>query len=147
MIQMFVRLAETLSVPRSVGEIYGLFFCSSKPLCFEDVVEQLRISSGSASQGIRFLRSIGAIQLIYEPGDRRDHFSPETGLRKLVGGFLNEKVVPQVRGGSERLSVIENLLQQDSAPQALHLSARLDLLRNWHRKAARLLPILARLVG
>lgn len=89
---MLARLAET----RSVREIYGLFFCVSSPLCFEDVVRQLEISAGSASQGIRFLRSIGAVQLVYQLGNWRDHFAPETGLRRLVGGLLNEKIEPHM---------------------------------------------------
>ena len=71
-IELFVRMADVLNLPRSVGEIYGLLFVSSAPLCLDDCRIRLNISKGSTSQGLKILRSFGAIRTVYIPGDRKE---------------------------------------------------------------------------
>ena len=38
MIDVFVRAAGLIGLPRSIGEIYGLLFCSPKALSFDELV-------------------------------------------------------------------------------------------------------------
>src|SRR4029450_3850395 len=77
-IDLFVSAVRLLGLPRSLGELYGLLFISPGPLSIDDLVERLRISKGSASQGLKALRQIGAVKVTYVPGDRRDHYIAET---------------------------------------------------------------------
>ena len=42
--------------------IYGLLYCADDALLQEDVSTRLGISTGSASQGLKLLVSIGAVQ-------------------------------------------------------------------------------------
>ena len=46
-------------------------------------MERLGISKGSASQGLKFLRTAGAIHMVYVSGDRRMHFEAVAQLRDL----------------------------------------------------------------
>ena len=46
-------------------------------------MELLKISKGSASQGLRALRQLGAVSSVFEPGDRKERFVAEIRLRKL----------------------------------------------------------------
>lgn len=62
-VELFAEVVQLLGVPRSVGQIYGLLYASPEPLSFSDIVEQLDISKGSVSQGLQFLRSLGAIRV------------------------------------------------------------------------------------
>jgi DNA-binding transcriptional regulator GbsR (MarR family) len=55
-IELFIRMADVLNLPRSVGEIYGLLFIASEPLCLDDCRLRLNISKGSTSQGLKILR-------------------------------------------------------------------------------------------
>lgn len=96
MISIFVQMTQVLGLPRSLGEIYGLLFASPKPLAFQEIAERLNLSKGSVSQGLRFLRTIGAIKPVVITGDRREYFEPEIELRALVGGFLRERLNPQL---------------------------------------------------
>lgn len=146
-IAVFVRVADTLSVPRSIGEIYGLLFCSERPLCFEDIGRRLRISAGSVSQGLRFLRAIGAVKPVYQPGERRDYFAAETSLRRLAAGFLKEKLEPHLEGGRERLEALEARLDASGEAAPAHLVERLHLLQNWQRQGGGLLPLIAQFLG
>ena len=61
-ISFFQDGAKILGLPKSVGEIYGLLFASPKPLTMLDLIDQLGISKGSASQGLRMLRALGAVR-------------------------------------------------------------------------------------
>src|SRR5947207_5057055 len=70
-IDFFVQLSRLLGQPRSLAEIYGLLFISARPLAMDHLIERLHLSKGSASQGLKFLRSIGAARTVYVPGDRR----------------------------------------------------------------------------
>lgn len=62
LITIFTDLSAALGLPRSLGQIYGLAFASLEPICFDDVVSKLHLSKGSASQGIRVLRELGALR-------------------------------------------------------------------------------------
>lgn len=60
-VDFFADVVGVLGVPRSIGQIYGLLFASPRPLSFTDITEKLDISRGSASQGLKALRDLGAI--------------------------------------------------------------------------------------
>src|SRR5881296_1941262 len=72
-IDLFVQLSRLFGQPRSLAEIYGLLFISARPLAMDHLIERLRMSKGSASQGLKFLRNIGAVRTVYVAGDRRAH--------------------------------------------------------------------------
>src|SRR5438876_12324214 len=73
-IDLFVQVSRLLGQPRSLAEIYGLLFISARPLAMDDLIERLHMSKGSASQGLKFLRSVGAVKMVYMPADRRVHY-------------------------------------------------------------------------
>src|ERR1051325_7503619 len=93
-IDLFVQLSRLLGQPRSLAEIYGLLFISARPLSMDDLIERLRMSKGSASQGLKFLRNAGAVKMVYVPGDRRVHYEAVAELRNLVTRFLRDQFVP-----------------------------------------------------
>ena len=87
-IDFFVRLMSMLGMPRSVGEIYGLLYFSKDSLPMDQIASRLGISIGSASQGLRTLRSLKAVRTAYVAGDRRDHYFAETEFRRLFSNFI-----------------------------------------------------------
>jgi DNA-binding transcriptional regulator GbsR (MarR family) len=139
-IDLFVRIAGILSLPRSVGELYGVLFISPEPLCMDDLMRKLKISKGSTSQGLKILRSFGAVNTVYMPGDRRDFFTAEAGLRKIVAGFVNEQLRPHLENGKERMDRIERLVQEEPAGRREFLVERIERLQGWRQRAAALLP-------
>lgn len=151
-IDLFVRLADGLGLPKSVGEIYGLLYASADPLAFQDIIDRLKISKGSASQGLRLLRTTGAIKSVYVPGNRSDHFVPETELRALVTGFLREKVQPHLESGAARIEALQELVKSQIAgardPAAAKvLRGRVDKLNTWHRKGKAVVPLVTKFFG
>src|SRR6059036_3718107 len=102
-IDLFVQLSRMFGQPRSLAEIYGLLFISARPLAMDDLIERLRLSKGSASQGLKFLRNAGAVRMVYVAGDRRAHYEAVAELRNLSTRFLREQIVPHLDSGQARL--------------------------------------------
>ena len=146
-IALFVRMADLLNLPRSVGEIYGMLFVSTEPLCLDDCRHRLNISKGSTSQGLKILRSFGAIRTVYVPGDRKDYYIAETSLRKIAAGFASEQIQPHVASGEDRLERIRELLESYEADEKDALVEKIDLLENWQRRAGKTLPLVLKLIG
>ena len=60
-IDLFLNAANSFGLPKSYGQIYGLLFCRDQALSMDEVMDLLQISKGSASQGLRALRQLGAV--------------------------------------------------------------------------------------
>lgn len=146
-VELFVRMADVLNLPRSVGEIYGVLFVSSKPLCLDECRLRLGISKGSTSQGLRILRSFGAICVVYIPGDRKDYFFAETSLRKIASGFAAEQVQPHVVSGKEQVQKIRELLKVNEVDDPADMEEKIEMLENWQKRASSVLPLVLKLIG
>jgi DNA-binding transcriptional regulator GbsR (MarR family) len=145
-IDLCLRIAQYLGLPKSVGEIYGLLFVTPQPLNLDDLTERLNISQGSASQGLRLLRTLGAVKPHYVPGDRRDFYSPETGLGRLAEGFMKARVIPGLDDLHERLETLDSKLSQSSGEQKDFLKKRMGKLQSWQKQAASLAPLLSKIM-
>jgi DNA-binding transcriptional regulator GbsR (MarR family) len=147
-VDFFADVVGVLGVPRSMGQIYGLLFASPRPLSFTDIVEKLDISRGSASHGLKALHALGAVCSVSNAGDRRELFTPELGLRRLVGGVLRGKVDPLVNDGATRLKTLR--AQAQAAPDTAGRKFALDRVKQiegWRRQMGLLLPLLKTILG
>jgi DNA-binding transcriptional regulator GbsR (MarR family) len=139
-VEIFVRIAGVLSLPRSVGELYGILFIASEPMCIDDLMLKLKISKGSTSQGLKILRSFGAVNPVYVAGDRRDFYAAEAELRKIVAGFVNEQIRPHLNNGKARMARIEGLIDAEEPGRKEFIAERIDRLQGWQKRANALLP-------
>jgi DNA-binding transcriptional regulator GbsR (MarR family) len=146
-VDLFVGLAQVVGLPKSVGQIYGLLYITTVPLSLDDIAERLEMSKGSVSQGLKFLRSTGAVRVCDADDSRRDHYEAETGLRTLATGFLKEQIEPHLENGEHRLERLKRLADKAPAAERAHVVQRVKQLENWHRRAAGLLPLLLRFFG
>ena len=147
-VDLFVDGVRVLGLPKSVGEIYGLLFVSREPLSLDDLVARLGISKGSTSQGLRMLRTLGAVRESDSNGGRRTYFEPEISLKRLVGGFLREQVVPHLESGRSKLAELESAIGElgDPAEREFY-EDRLGRLDSWFRRGRVVLPLLRKVLG
>ncbi len=140
------RMVQTLGFPRSLGEIYGHLYVSSEPQSMEQIREQLGMSLGSVSQGLRQLKALKAVKVVYVPGDRKDYFEAEIELRRFVSGFFREVLLPQVEESRHRLEALRPTL--DTVPgESEHYRNRFEKMCQWHRTALRWMGPLTRFVN
>ncbi len=146
-IDFFVQLSRLLGQPRSLAEIYGLLFISRRPLAMDDLIERLRLSKGSASQGLRFLCNIGAVRMVYVAGERRAHYEAVAELRNLGTRFLRDQIVPHLDHGQARLDRIAEMVRQLPAGEQAQVNGRVTMLQSWGRNARRFLPLVVKILG
>ena len=133
-IDYFVRFMGVLGLPRSVGEIYGLLYFSKDPLSMDEIVKRLGMSLGSASQGLRTLRSFKAIRTTYVLGERKDHYVAETEFRNLIGAYIKEEIMPHLDSAGQRINRMESHLQAiDDQEDQEFLASRLQKLSRLKR--------------
>jgi DNA-binding transcriptional regulator GbsR (MarR family) len=145
-VALFIHVFGALSLPRSIGEIYGLLFSTPEPLSLDDVQTRLQLSRGSASEGLRWLRSLGAVNQVYLPGIRKEHFTAETSLRKLASGYLRDRIDPHLENGPNRLSALESSIDPASASAHFEKS-RLGQIAGWYKFFGKVLPLVKALAG
>ena len=139
-IEMFINFLRIIGLQKSVGEIYGLLFVSAKPLAMDDIMNRLDISLGAASQGLKLLRSVGAVKSVYSPRDRRDHFAADLELSKFATVFIKEELRPRVERALQRIQYMESLLADMQAEERQATRQRLLRLRHWLEKGEKMLP-------
>ncbi len=137
-LHLCVKICAILGLPKSVGLIYGAVFVSARPIEAGEICKKLKISRGSVSQGLKFLRELGAIRVEGDNGARAEHFVVEDHLRKAVETFVTKKIAPAFEElGDEvvRLEKDPNL----NLPQELR--EKLETIRRWHSHGELLLPL------
>lgn len=140
MIDLFISLVRMLGMPKSVGELYGLLFVSPEALPMETLMDRLNMSKGAASQGLKLLRSFGAVKTSYVAGDRRDHFLAEFDLSRFATGFIKGELQPHLDSGLLRMQRMEHLIAQSPEPGREVAENRLARLRHWHEKGQAMVP-------
>ena len=147
-VEFFCDGVRLLGLPRSIGEIYGLLFVSRKPLALDDLVKKLGISKGSASQGLKMLRELGAVTEAEGEIPRRSYFQPDVELKRLVGGFIKEQVRPHLESGERKLASLGEMLSEVACEDARQFyESRLERLGRWSSKARLVLPLLQKILG
>jgi DNA-binding transcriptional regulator GbsR (MarR family) len=148
-VEFFGEAVLLFGVPNSVGQIYGLLYSSPAPLSFSDIFEQLEISKGSVSQGLSFLRALGAVHAVtsLHGNGRREFFEPELSLRKLLHGVLDERVGPLARQTTDRLARLQQLAGAGDGRQRKFQMGRVRQLETWQRRLKTVMPVLTALLG
>ena len=147
-ISFFVEIVQLFGIPKSVGQIYGLLYSSPEPLGFTAIVERLEISKGSVSQGLRLLRTLGAINNAEqkEGTNRGASYEAELSLRQLVAGVLFKRIAPLASAGVKRLRRLNVLADQVPDNNKFYLD-RFKQLENWSQQFSIVTPLLTGLLG
>ena len=147
-VDVFVDGVRVLGLPRSIGEIYGLLFIAPQPLSLDDFVARLNISKGSASQGLRALRDLGAVKETSVEGARRVFYEADIELKRLVGGFVREQVRPHLESGQLKVGRLLEAVGEEEDPVLREFyDERVAKLETWMRRGRMVLPLLQKVLG
>jgi DNA-binding transcriptional regulator GbsR (MarR family) len=140
-VTLFVRAAGALSLPRSVGQVYGLLFATERPLNLDEIMALLGSSRGGTFEGLKWLRQFGAVERVFLPGVRKEHFQAELNLRRLANGFLRLRIEPHLENANGHLDGLRAVIE-DHSPDAEFQRTRLGKVETWHRLLNDLLPMI-----
>ncbi len=143
-IEMFINFLRIIGLPKSVGEIYGLLFVAPRPLAMDEIMSRLDISLGAASQGLKLLRSFGAVRVVYERGNRRDHYVADLELSRFATVFIEDELQPRIDTALGRIRRMEKSLEELPSSQREATRQRIDRLKHWLDKGQKIIPWLIR---
>jgi DNA-binding transcriptional regulator GbsR (MarR family) len=110
------RTTQALGLGRICGELYAYLFFSEKPRSLADMQLALDISKGSASMSVRQLEQWGAAEKVGVQGDRKDYYTANEWLGKVVRNVLNDLASRRLASYDEVLSEAREMLPQDDGP-------------------------------
>ncbi|HLR63608.1 MAG TPA: transcriptional regulator [Lentibacillus sp.] len=86
-------IAQTMviyGVTPSVGRIYGVLYFADKPLNLDEIKDQVAMSKGSVSTGLRDLLDTEMVIKVWKKGDRKDHYIAEKDFFKNFFAFFTK---------------------------------------------------------
>lgn len=143
-IEMFINFLRLIGLPKSVGEIYGLLFVAPRAMAMDEIMERLSISLGAASQGLKLLRSFGAVRVVYERGERRDHYVADLELSRFATAFIKDELQPRIDMAVERVKRMEEALALLPAKERKATRERIERLKHWLDKGQKMIPWIIR---
>ena len=109
------RLIEFWGFKRNMGRVWAVLYLSPEPQSAEDLREALQLSSGAVSMTLSELGRWGVVRKVWVQGDRRDFFTAEVQLWKMISRVFNEREKAEVTNAIEAFEdALAKLEQLDS---------------------------------
>jgi hypothetical protein len=90
---------------------------------------------------VRVLREVGALTGVSTPLKRREVFSPDLHLRRLVEHWIEGRLKKHLNSGRNRLEGIVRDVPARKNGATKILKGRLKTLQSWHDKTRALMPV------
>lgn len=107
------RLIEFWGFKRNMGRIWAVLFLSPEPLSAEDLRLSLKLSSGAVSMTLNELLRWGVVRKVWVQGERKDFFTAEVQLWRMISRVLNERekteIVSAIEAFEEALAEVSKL--------------------------------------
>ena len=78
-------------INRTMAQIHALLLVSPDPLTQDDMMEELNVSRGNVNMNIRELISWGLAERVILSGERKEYFSAEKDIWKVVRLIVKER--------------------------------------------------------
>jgi DNA-binding transcriptional regulator GbsR (MarR family) len=96
-------------INRTMAQIHALLLISPDPLSQDDIMEELNISRGNVNMNIRELISWGLVERIILTGERKEFFSAEKDIWKVVKQIVKERKKRELEPMLKLLVQLENV--------------------------------------
>jgi DNA-binding transcriptional regulator GbsR (MarR family) len=110
----------------------------------DDIAARLGISKGSASQGLRALETLGAIER--DASTRTATYAAKLELKVLISGFVRQRLLPRIDSSKTQLAGLKPLLASLPSEHSADYQLRLKRVTQWHDRALRFLPLAQKLL-
>ena len=96
-------------INRTMAQIHALLLISPDPLTQDDIMEELNISRGNVNMNTRELINWGLIDRVILPGERKEYFSAEKDIWKVVKQIVKERKKRELEPMLKLLDQLENV--------------------------------------
>ena len=105
------RLIEFWGFKRNMGRVWAVLYLSPEPLSAEDLRVALGLSSGAVSMTLSELARWGVVRKVWIQGERKDFYTAEVHLWRMLSRVFNERERSEVIAAIEAFE--DALLQLD----------------------------------
>ena len=96
-------------INRTMAQIHALLLISPDPLTQDDIMEDLNISRGNVNMNTRDLINWGLIERVLLPGERKEYFTAEKDIWKVVKQIVKERKKRELEPMLKLLDQLENV--------------------------------------
>ena len=96
-------------INRTMAQIHALLLVSADPMTQDDIMEELDISRGNTNMNIRELINWGLVERVLLPGERKEFFSAEKDIWKVVKQIVKERKKRELEPMLQLLDKLENV--------------------------------------
>jgi len=96
-------------INRTMAQIHALLLVSPDPITQDEIMEQLSISRGNVNMNIRDLISWSLVERIIVSGERKEYFSAEKDIWKVVKQIVKERKKRELEPMLKLLDQLENV--------------------------------------
>jgi DNA-binding transcriptional regulator GbsR (MarR family) len=96
-------------INRTMAQIHALLLISPDPLTQDDIMEDLNISRGNVNMNTRDLINWGLIERLILPGERKEYFTAEKDIWKVVKQIVKERKKRELEPMLKLLDQLENV--------------------------------------
>jgi len=96
-------------INRTMAQIHALLITSPDPLTQDDIMEELNISRGNTNMNIRELIDWGLVMRVLLPGERKEYFSAEKDIWKVVKQIVKERKKRELEPMLQLLNKLEDV--------------------------------------
>lgn len=110
-------------INRTMAQIHALLLISPDPLTQDDIMEELNISRGNTNMNIRELINWGLVDRVILPGERKEYFSAEKDIWKVVKQIVKER---KKRELEPMLQLLDKLEEVEGDKRDKHVKTFID---------------------
>jgi DNA-binding transcriptional regulator GbsR (MarR family) len=112
---------------RNMGRVWAVLYLSPEPLSAQDLRSVLGLSSGAVSMMLSDLSRWGVVRRVWIQGERRDHFTAEVHLWRMISRVLSEREKIEIMTFLEACDEALGFLQQKAQSADARDRARAEL--------------------
>ena len=112
-VQLWGNMASSWGINKTMSQIHALLYAESEALHTDEIMSILDISRGNANMNLRRLLDWELIHKVQFEGDRKDYFSAETDVWKIVNTIIRERQQRDIAPIRNRIEECITLLEGD----------------------------------
>ena len=116
------RLIEFWGFKRNMGRVWTVLYLSPEPLSAEDLRHALQLSSGAVSMTLSELGRWGVVRRVWIQGERRDFYTAEVQLWRMISRVFNERerseIIAAIEAFEEALRQLDRTRKTGADPAA-----------------------------
>ena len=127
-IQTWGKLGSEWGINRTMAQVHAILLISPKPLCTEDIMEELNISRGNTNMNVRDLINWDLVYKKLVPGDRKEYFEAEKDIWEVARRIIKERKKREVEPVIKVLSQLKQIDGDNEISEIKEFTSMMDQL-------------------